>query len=48
MAEETKEIVEREEQGAIKKAEATQLIAEDAQQDLGAVVPGIFGKFYKF
>ncbi|ENN79658.1 hypothetical protein YQE_03893, partial [Dendroctonus ponderosae] len=41
VAEETKEIVEREEQEATKKAEATQLIAEDAQQDLDEAMPAL-------
>lgn len=35
MAEETKAVVEREEEEAGKKALATQAIAEDAQKDLG-------------
>lgn len=42
MAEETKAVVEREEEEAGKKALATQAIAEDAQKDLGGFLRSKF------
>ncbi len=41
IANETKEIVSKEEQEATKKAEETQEIADDAQRDLNEALPAL-------
>ena len=41
IANETKEVVEKEERGAVKKAEETQAIADDAQRDLNEAIPAL-------
>ena len=41
VANETKEIVQKEEQQATKKAEETQAIADDAQRDLSEALPAL-------
>ncbi|XP_066927305.1 dynein axonemal heavy chain 1-like isoform X2 [Clytia hemisphaerica] len=41
VANETKEVVQKEEQGAVKKAQETQAIADDAQRDLNEAIPAL-------
>ena len=43
VANETKEVVQKEEQEAEKKALETQTIADDAQRDLNEAVPALVG-----
>ena len=47
VANETKEVVQKEEQEAVKKAEETQAIADDAQRDLSEAIPTLVGRWLK-
>lgn len=49
VANDTKEVVQKEEQEAAKKAEETQAIADDAQRDLNEAIPALVGDldFYR-
>ena len=41
VANETKEVVQKDEQEAVKKAQETQAIADDAQRDLNEAIPAL-------
>ena len=43
VAEETKAVVQKEEESATKKATETQAIADDAQRDLNEALPALVG-----